>query len=196
MTKKGKFIVFYGTNNLGKTSQAKILLKKLNELGIKAEYLKYPLYQLEPSGSMIDSYLRKNNPFNLSAREAQLLYLINRAHYQETLKKKLENGIYIIAEDYIGTGIAWGLGAGVDLEFLEKINSFLIKEDLAILFDGERFEEAIEKNHKHETNNELMKKVRQIHLDLGEKYNWKKINANLKIKEVAKLIFSEVKKII
>lgn len=196
MTKKGKFIVFYGTNNLGKTSQAKILLKKLNELGIKAEYLKYPLYQLEPSGSMIDSYLRKNNPFNLSAREAQLLYLINRAHYQETLKNKLKNGIYIIAEDYIGTGIAWGLGAGVDLEFLEKINSFLIKEDLAILFDGERFEEAIEKNHKHETNNELMKKVRQIHLDLGEKYNWKKINANLKIKEVAKLIFSEVKKII
>lgn len=196
MTKKGKFIVFYGTNNLGKTSQVKILLKKLNELGIKAEYLKYPLYQLEPSGSMIDSYLRKNNPFNLSAREAQLLYLINRAHYQETLKNKLKNGIYIIAEDYIGTGIAWGLGAGVDLEFLEKINSFLIKEDLAILFDGERFEEAIEKNHKHETNNELMKKVRQIHLDLGEKYNWKKINANLKIKEVAKLIFSEVKKII
>lgn len=196
MTKKGKFIVFYGTNNLGKTSQAKILLKKLNELGIKAEYLKYPLYQLEPSGSMIDSYLRKNNPFNLSAREAQLLYLINRAHYQETLKNKLKNGIYIIAEDYIGTGIAWGLGAGVDLEFLEKINSFLIKEDLAILFDGERFEEAIEKNHKHETNNELMKKVRQIHLDLGKKYNWKKINANLKIEEVAKLIFSEVKKII
>ncbi len=196
MTKKGKFIVFYGTNNLGKTSQAKILLKKLNELGIKAEYLKYPLYQLEPSGSMIDSYLRKNNPFNLSAREAQLLYLINRAHYQETLKNKLENGIYIIAEDYIGTGIAWGLGAGVDLEFLEKINSFLTKEDLAILFDGERFEEAIEKNHKHETNNELMKKVRQIHLDLGKKYNWKKINANLKIEEVAKLIFSEVKKII
>ena len=89
------------------------------------------------------------------------------------------------------------LSRGWEINQNNQINpSFLIKEDLAILFDGERFEEAIEKNHKHETNNELMKKVRQIHLDLGEKYNWKKINANLKIKEVAKLIFSEVKKII
>lgn len=196
MANRGKLIVFYGTNNLGKTTQARILIEKLKDLGIKAEYLKYPVYNLEPSGPIINSYLREGNPYNLSAREAQLIYIINRSQYQEELKRKLDSGIYIIAEDYVGTGIAWGVGAGIDSSFLEKINSFLMKEDLAILFDGERFKEAIEANHKHELDDEFSRKVKQIHLDLGKKYNWKKINANLSIEEISEIIFSEIKKII
>lgn len=196
MPSQGKLIVFYGTNNLGKTTQARILIEKLKEMGIKAEYLKYPVYDLEPFGPMINSYLREGNPHNLSAREAQLIYVLNRSQYQEELKRKLDDGIYVIAEDYVGTGLAWGIGAGIDASFLEKINSFLLKEDLALLFDGERFREAIEKNHKHELDDEFSRLVKQIHLDLGEKYNWKKINANLSIEEISEIIFSEIKKII
>lgn len=193
---RGKLIVFYGINNLGKSTQAKILLEKLKNLGLQAEYFKYPIYDLEPFGPIINAYLREGNHYNLSAREAQLIYVLNRVQYQEELIKKLENGIYVIAEDYVGTGIAWGLGAGIDISFLEKINEPLIKEDLAILFDGERFKEAIEKQHKHEQNEEFSQKVRQIHLDLGEKYNWKKINANLSIEEISEIIFEHSKKII
>jgi thymidylate kinase len=190
--KKGKLIVFYGTNNLGKSTQAKILIKKLKEKEIKAEYIKYPLYDLKPSGPTLNDYLRNSNPYNLTAREAQLVYCLNRTQYQETIKEKLEKGINIIAEDYTGTGIAWGLGAGVDQDFLEKINSHLIKEDIAILFDGERFKDAIEKDHKHEKDEEFSRKVRQIHLDLGVKYNWYKINANLTIEEISDIIFEKI----
>lgn len=193
---KGKLIVFYGTNNLGKSTQAHILIQKLKDIGISAEYLKYPIYDLEPSGPILNSYLREGNPFGLSAREAQIIYTLNRTQFQKELTKRLEEGINIIAEDYTGTGIAWGMGAGVEEEILEKINSHLLKEDLAILFDGERFRNSIEEGHKHEKNEELAKKVRKIHLKLGEKNNWEKINANLSIEEIAELIFTKVKKII
>ena len=193
---KGKLIVFYGTNNLGKSTQAHILVEKLQNLGYKAEYLKYPLYDLSPSGPIINEYLRQSNPYNLSAREAQLIYTLNRDQYQEQLISKLDSGINIIAEDYTGTGIAWGLGADIDLNFLENINSHLIKEDLAILFDGERFREAIEKEHKHENNDDFSKKVRKIHLELGEKYGWEKINANLSVEEIREIIFDKVSKLI
>lgn len=190
--KKGKLIVFYGTNNLGKSTQAKILIEKLKEKNIEAEYLKYPIYDLEPSGPILNNYLRNGNPYNLSAREAQIIYCLNRTQYQKTLEEKLNSGINIIAEDYTGTGVAWGMGAGVEQEFLENINSHLLKEDIALLFDGERFKEAVEKNHKHEQNDEFSQKVRKIHLDLGKKYNWEMINANLTIEEISHIIFEKI----
>ena len=89
-----------------------------------------------------------------------------------------------MAEDYKGTGIAWGLGAGVDENFLKKINSHLVPEDLVFLFDGERFRQAIEENHKHENNEDLITKVRWAHLKLREEYGWLKINANKSIEEI------------
>ncbi len=191
----GKLIVLYGINNLGKTTQAKLLVEKLKNNGYQAEYLKYAIYDLKPSGEILNSYLRNNNPYNLSPREAQTIQAINRTQYQDTLIAKLEAGINIVAEDYKGTGIAWGLGAGVDENYLKEINSHLIGEDLVFLFDGERFKKSIEDNHKHENDDDLMNKVRWAHLKLREEYGWIKINANLTIEEIHEQIWNETKKL-
>ncbi|NIP32530.1 hypothetical protein GWN26_03480 [Candidatus Saccharibacteria bacterium] len=195
-TTQGKFIVFYGINNLGKTTQAKKLVERLKESGYQAEYLKYAIYDLEPSGPILNDYLREENPYNLSAREFQIFQAMNRTQYEPTLKQKLENGIMIVAEDYSGTGIAWGIGAGVDKEFLLKINSHLLPEDLAILFDGKRFMHGVEDGHKHESDDEFTEKVRQIHLELGEKNNWTKINANEGIDAIHEKIWDLTQEII
>ncbi len=189
-------IVLYGINNLGKTTQAKILVEDLKKNGYKAEYLKYPIYSLEPSGPILNNYLRGGNSYNLSGQDAQFIYALNRMQYEKELFKKLNRGINIVAEDYTGTGIAWGMGAGVDEKFLTNINAHLAKEDLGILFDGERFINSIEPNHKHESDNSLMKKVRAIHLYLAKKYKWQKIDANLPIEEIREIIWTKAKKII
>lgn len=194
--KKGKFIVLYGTNNLGKTTQAKLLVEKLNNEGHKSEYIKYPIYDSEPTGKLINQYLREGNPYNLSPTSFQLIHYIDKANFELQLKKKLENGIIVVAEDYFGTTLAWGISAGVNREFLEYLYPFLYKEDLMILFDGERFNDSIENNHKHENDDELMQKVREVHLELGKKYNWKKVNANLGIEEISEIIWSEVEGIL
>lgn len=186
----GKLIVFYGINNLGKSTQAKLLVERLKANGYQSEYLKYPIYDLEPSGRMLNDYLRNANPFGLRSREAQIMYAMNRTQYQSELASKLKSGINVIAEDYKGTGIAWGLGAGVDEKFLKEINSHLIQEDLVFLFDGERFRQAIENNHKHENDEDLMTKVRWAHLKLREEYGWWKINANLAIEEIHEEIWA------
>ena len=195
-TKKGKFIVLYGINNLGKTTQAKLLVASLNKEGNKAEYLKYPIYDLEPSGPILNNYLRGGNIYNLSRRDVQFIYALNRTQYENELKNKLDRGINIVAEDYTGTGKAWGIGTGVDENFLNDINAHLLKEDLGMLFDGERFTDSIEKNHKHESDNVLMEKVRAVHLYLAKKYKWQKINANSPIEEIREIVWDKVKKII
>lgn len=194
--RRGKFIVLYGINNLGKTTQAKILVDQLNFCGLKAEYLKYPVYNLIPSGEILNSFLRQGNPYNLTPKEAQIIYALNRTQYEKTLLDKLASGINIIAEDYTGTGIAWGMGDGVDEQFLKYINSHLLKEDMSFLFDGERFKQATEKNHRNETDDELTNKVRLAHLKLGWENNWIKINANLKIEQIHQYIWNHLLKIL
>lgn len=189
---QGKFIVLYGINNLGKSTQAKLLVDRLNtefssnKYGTinSAEYLKYGIYDLKPSGEMLNEYLRKGNPYNFSSREFQMCHALNRTQYEPILKERLEGGEWIIGEDYTGTGIAWGVGAGIDQDFLIRLNSHLLVEDLAILFDGERFLNGVEKNHKHEQDFELTDKVRKAHLDLAKKYGWNIINANKPISEI------------
>jgi len=192
----GKLIVLYGINNLGKSTQAKLLVEKLKSHGYQAEYLKYPVYDIKPSGEILNDYLRNGNNFQLSPREAQIIYALNRDQYQEELIKKLKSGINIVAEDYKGTGIAWGLGAGVDEKFLKNIHSHLIDEDLVFLFDGERFRQAIEEGHQHENNDDLVNKVRWAHLKLREEYGWYKINANLPIEEIHQQIWEQVNQLL
>lgn len=189
MNKDGKLIVLYGINNLGKSTQAKLLVERLKANGYQAQYLKYPIYDLAPSGNILNDYLRNSNPHNLHSREAQIIYALNRTQYQSELIAKLQAGINIVAEDYKGTGIAWGLGAGVDEKFLKNLNSHLVNEDLAFLFDGDRFRQAIEKNHKHENNDDLTNKVRWAHLKLQEEYGWIKINANETIETIHKKLW-------
>ena len=194
--KSGKFIVLYGINNLGKSTQAKILVQKMNDAGLKAEYLKYPIYDLAPTGPMINSYLRQGNPYGLTPREAQIIYTLNRFHFEATLKAKLAQGINIVAEDYTGTGLAWGMGAGVNEGFLKELNSALLKEDLALLFYGQRFKQAVESGHRHEEDDDLTNKVREAHEKLGQEFGWVRINANQPVKKISEEIWREVKKIL
>lgn len=193
---KGKFIVLYGINNLGKSTQAKLLVEKLKRKGYKAEYLKYPIYDLKPSGPLINDYLRNGNPFSLTPGQIQIIYVLNRTQFQLIIESKLASGIHIVAEDYIGTGIAWGMGAGVDETLLKRLNQHLLREDLAFLFEGQRFSEGIEDNHQHEQNDELTEKVRLAHEKLGQEYGWLQINANQEIGVISEEIWREVSKIV
>ncbi len=189
---RGVFIVISGINNIGKTTQAKRLVAYLQERGYKAEYLKYPVYD-SPTGRKISEILRAGKKQQLTEEEFQTLYYQNRKDYELTLKKKLAEGTIIIAEDYTGTGIAWGSAKGADYEKLKQQNSDLLKEDLAILMDGDRFTHAMEENHIHEQDERLIAKVRQRFLAIGKESGWRLVNANQSEEQVFQDILAIVK---
>lgn len=193
LKKLGKFIVFYGINNLGKSTQAKILVRSLKKEGKKAEYLKYPIYNLKPTGSFINQVLRSGKKQKISEEELQIWYTLNRFQFEPKLKAKLEKGVWIIAEDYIGTGLAWGWAKGADLKYLENLNNPLLKEDLAIFFHGQRFLSGKEKVHLHESDDKLMENCQKKHQLLAQKYHWQKINANGAREEIARKIWQIIK---
>jgi len=193
---KGKFIAIYGINGIGKTTQVELLVEYLKKQGKNASRLKYPVYDLEPEGPFIYKYLRdpqfrKEN--ELSTHELQKKYADNRNRYEETLKERLNNGEWIVAEDYIGTGIAWGLTWGGELEYLEEINKELLKEDMSILMHGYRFLTAVEKDHRNEMENERMTICKNFHKLLSEKYFWAEVNANHEIERVQADMIGQIK---
>ena len=235
---KGKFIAVYGINNIGKSTQTSFLLQKLIAAGIRAEYVKYPIYNLDPTGKKLNEILRgkqqhnvqsminffegtrvrkpaaRNNPRNnvvfkmntittpkeirqrVTEQELQMWYSLNRYQYDPTIRKKLESGITILAEDYTGTGLAWGSAKGADLEWLENVNKFLCKPDIEILMDGERFLAGKEKMHLHEGSDRLMHKARRKFLELAKKNKWCVVNANQPIQEVSSAIWDCINPII
>ncbi|MBI4010237.1 MAG: hypothetical protein HY361_03545 [Candidatus Aenigmarchaeota archaeon] len=174
---RGKFIVIYGINNIGKTTQAKNLVQYFLNKGLKADYVKYPIYDIKPSGQFLDSVLRSGKQ-EISEEELQMWFTVNRLQFQSLLKKKLNHEINIIAEDYIGTGLSWGSAKGADYNWLKAINANLIKEDIGILIDGERFVFAREDRHIHEIDEKLMEKVRKRFIEIGREFGWHMVNAN------------------
>ncbi|MBU2028532.1 hypothetical protein KJ761_01415 [Patescibacteria group bacterium] len=194
--KKGKLIAIYGINGIGKTTQVELLVEYLKKQGKNAFRLKYPVYDLNPEGPFIYKYLRdpqfrKKN--ELSTHELQKKYADNRKRYEKELKKRLRNGEWIVAEDYLGTGISWGLTWGGDLEYLEKINEKLLQADLSILMRGDRFTTAIEKDHRNEMEPERIKICKNFHLLLSQKYGWEIIKANQSVKKVQADILKQMR---
>jgi thymidylate kinase len=191
---KGKLIALYGVNNLGKTSQVKLLAERLRvERGVDVCELKFALYDLKPTGPILNGYLREGNPHKLTATEFQLVQTMNRQQYDSALRGILAKGVWVVAEDYRGTGIAWGMGAGADKELLVKLNSTLCPEDLCILIDGDRFATGREEKHKHESNNDLWDRVRGIHLDLAREWGWTVVkNAGRSKEEIHEEVWQHV----
>lgn len=188
---RGKFITIYGVNNMGKSTHAKRLVARLNAAGRDAVYVKYPVYDMEPTGPFINQVLR-GGVQNISEQELQLWFALNRFQFEPQLKKWLEEGKIVVAEDYIGTGMAWGMAKGLSEEWVENVNQGLMKEDLAILIEGERIVAATEKGHVHEENNALIEKCYGKFQYLAEKYGWEKVQLQEKVEDTEELIWKKL----
>lgn len=187
--KKGIFITIYGINNIGKSTQAKLLVERLEKAGHKAKYLKYPVYELEPTGPFLYKTLRDPNGQKILEDELQLWFILNRYQFQPELKRLLDEGYVVVAEDYVGTGVAWGTAKGLDREWLEETNKFLLKEDFAILMEGQRKISSKEEGHVHEQNEPLLMKCTEVLAKLAEKYGWKRLQVQEKKEDTAESLW-------
>lgn len=193
---QGKFIVIYGPPNIGKSTQVRLLKEKLEASGQLCWQLKYPLYNLEPTGPLIDAHLRR--PATLlkpyTELEFQKLCIQNRLDNQPNIIRALEQGQYVIAEDYKATGIAWGVTRGLNLQELEELNKDLIEPDLIIFMDSQtRFLTGIEPGHINEDAGEaIWQASRDIHRQLAQRYGWQRVEADQSVELVHKAIMQVI----
>lgn len=174
----GKMIALYGVNGIGKTTQSgSVSVSWLRSRLYQVGRVKYPVYDLEPDFPSLYRYLREQ-PFReahpQSTEELQEHYAQNRRRYEPELLRRLASGEWIVAEDYTGTGIAWGLTRAADVEYSERINQGLYTPDCSILMHGQRFDTAIEKDHRNEVDGERIRICQNFHFLLAEYSEWER----------------------
>ncbi len=192
----GILFTLLGVTNTGKTTQQKLLEERLRAEGYRVAYVKYPVYDLIPTGPRINAYLRQGNPEGISPREFHELQVENKKDFALELERLLAENDIVLAEMYTGTGIAYGMGDGFEKSWLVAENDSLRTADLSILLDGARFLESRETGHHFENDDEKTERIRLAHLELAKDFGWEVVQANQTIPEVHEEIYSRVKKLL
>lgn len=186
------FITFYGVNNIGKTTQTKRLKERLINKGYKCGLVKYPVYDLEPTGPFISNQLRGPDGQTITEEELQMWYVLNRKGYEPTLRKMIAETDVLIAEDYVETGIAWGTAKGASESWLIELNRYLLKEDIKILLTGERIKTSVEAGHIHENDDDLTDICGEVLLRRSRAGGWLIIPVQTTIDATADLIWKAI----
>lgn len=192
MRGKGVLIAVYGPDGVGKHKQGDLLENNLMGVGISAKRLRYPVYDVQPTGPRLDNILHKHRE-KLPEEEMQALFAQNRADFEPTLKSWLDSGAVVIAENYKGTGLVWGVVRGLDEGKMVELNKHFVEPDVAIVLDGPRWEDR--PDHPYGEEDEWYK-VRQMYLTMADKYGWVKVDANASILTVASRIWAVVKPVV
>ena len=193
MSKKGVFICIEGLDGCGKTTQAKLLAKKLRES-------QSAVYTAEPSSGKIGTYIRECCLYGekrLSTVVEALLFAADRIEHVETeVLPALNQGKLVISDRYVYSSLAYQGAAGLSLEWIEKVNEHALQPNLALFIDVEpKIVMSRLKPQKSVMENlETQQKVREIYLKFVEKGSLTRINGNKSQNEVAKDLHAVVKK--
>ena len=193
MSKKGAFICIEGLDGCGKTTQAKLLAKKLRENH-------NAVYTTEPSRGKIGTYIRSSYLYGekrLSSVIEALLFAADRIeHVENEVLPALKQGRLVISYRYVYSSLAYQGAVGLSLEWIEKVNEHALKPDLAVFIDVDPkiVMSRLKPKKSVMENLETQQKVREIYLKFVEKGSLTRINGEKSKNEVAKEVYTVVMK--
>jgi len=193
VNKKGAFICIEGLDGCGKTTQAKLLAKKLGKSH-------NAVYTAEPSRGKIGTYIRNSYLYGekrLSSVIEALLFAADRIEHIETeVLPTLKQGKLVISDRYVYSSLAYQGAVGLSLEWIEKINEHALKPDFAVFIDVDpkTVMSRLKPKKSVMENLETQQKVRKIYLKFVEKGSLTRINGDKSKNEVAKEVYAVVMK--
>ena len=193
MSKQGAFICIEGLDGCGKTTQAKLLAKKLGKSH-------NAVYTAEPSRGKIGTYIRNSYLYGEKRRSIvleALLFAADRIEHLETeVLPALREGRLVISDRYVYSSLAYQDAAGLSLEWIEKVNEYALKPDLAVFVDVDL--ETVMRRLKAKKSvmekTETLQKVRDVYLKFVEKGELVRIDGNRGKAEVAEALADVVLK--
>jgi dTMP kinase len=101
--KKGKLIVIDGLDGSGKTTQIKLLIKKLKNNGYKTAIIDFPQYYSSFFGQIVGRYLKGEfgKAKDVSPYLISILYAADRWLAKNKMEKWLKQGKIIICDRYV-----------------------------------------------------------------------------------------------
>ncbi len=192
--RKGMLICIEGIDASGKTTQAKLLVKNLNERGYEA------VYTSEPTKGFFGQILRQKilygNERVPAVVEALLFALDRLEHVEKEIKPALEKEKIVVSDRYLYSSIAYQGAAGLDPAWIEEINRWAIKPDLAIYLDvpAEVVIKRLKRKRSVMETLENQRRVRNVYLRLVKEGMLLLVDGNRPIEEIEREILEIVMK--
>lgn len=103
--KEGKLIVFEGLNGSGKSTQVKLLSKRLKKEGYKVTSIRFPQYNKSFYGKLAARYLNGEfgDLYEVNPYLASLTYALDRLSLKDNINKWLNEGRIVISDRYVST---------------------------------------------------------------------------------------------
>jgi dTMP kinase len=201
----GLFITFEGGEGCGKSTQSRLLLKKLERQKIPAALTH------EPGGTSLGNELRKalkkKRGSSISPQAELFLVAASRAQLvAEVIRPALEEGKVVICDRFTYSTLVYqGYGRGLELSFVETVNNIAtqnLKPNLTILLDISP-EQGLARKRSLRDRFELEdlsfhQRVREGYLRMvaAESERWLVIDASLPKEKVAGIIWDRVSKLL
>jgi len=190
---KGKIIVFEGIDKAGKTTQAKLLEKKL---GSKCVRIDFPDYSTT-IGKEIRQFLdgKRNYPDEVK----MMLLSANRWEKKEEIEKIVSKGTTVIMNRYYQSNLVYGISKGLKLDWLLSLDKGLPKADLVIVIDirpktlASRSKNVVD---TFEKDLDLIRRVKKNYRILANKFNWRTAEGEKSIDEVHGQVLRIVRKFV
>jgi len=201
----GLFIAFEGGEGCGKSTQSRLLLKKLEQQNIPA------VLTHEPGGTALGDELRKvlKRKRGSSISPQAELFLVAASRVQlvaEVIRPALEEGKVVICDRFTYSTLVYqGYGRGLEVSFVETVNNIAtqnLKPDLAILLDISP-EQGLARKRSLRDRFELEdlsfhRRVREGYLKMvaAESERWLVIDASLPKGKIAEIIWDRVSRLL
>ncbi len=201
----GPFITLEGGEGCGKSTQSRLLLKKLEQQNIPA------VLTHEPGGTALGDEIRKvlkRKRDSLISPQAEL-FLLAASRVQllaEIIRPALEEGKVVVCDRFTHSTLVYqGYGRGLDLTIVETVNNIAtqdLKPDLTILLDISP-EQGLARKRSLKDRFELEdlsfhRRVREGYLKIAaaEPDRWLVIDASLPKHKIAEIIRDRVSKLL
>ena len=186
MKKRGVFVCIEGLDGCGKTTQARLLVRRMREMGYDA------LYTAEQSRGKIGRFIKKyclHGAKRVSVIVEALLFAADRyEHVEKEIIPAQKEGKLVVSDRYVYSSLAYQGAAGLDLNWIQMINEHAIKPDLALFIDVEP-ETTIQRLKSRKSvmeNIETQRRVREVYLKFVENHELMRVDGNRSKEEVAR----------
>jgi dTMP kinase len=200
---KSYFISFEGIDGSGKSTQAKLLIERLNSNSIETCFVR------EPGGTRISEEIRNilldDRAEEMSSRTEALLMCASRAQLTKNIiTPELQAGKWVIADRYSDSTLAYqGGGRGIDLDWLVRLNNFAtfgIEPDVTFYIDvdpniGLQRRKNISADRIESAGLEFQNEIRNKYLEIIDNFSNRCVllDGKLSIKEISHLVWKEIK---
>lgn len=193
---EGILIVIEGIDGAGKTSVSEEVVLRLKSLGFKAIYTYEPYTHFIVD--MMNRYWVEIDP----AMQTLLMAADRYYHVNKVIIPYMRLGYIVVSDRYYYSSIAYQGAQGIDLQWILDINKFVIRPKLAIYLDIDpevglkRKKSSSTRVRSIEADFELVRKARDIYLDLVSRGELILVNGRLNLEDVVNEVMGYILKLV